>query len=266
MLNLGTIAATVFSFKHSQLALPALLLFIISGSFRAYSRGTLAEILSIGRIVCAFGAGWFLRGHLTAIVPLKGILGEVAGFYGIFFLVYLGAGQGIALALKNHQPSMASKVLGAFIGGFEGLLIGMLVMVALSIAPGSSLAGNQPEIIKFISGSTEKMVAPVLPDQARNAVRAVKTMTRLSQGIDPEKVDGKVVMEVMQPLAEMPEIIEVQNNPEIQQLVQQRDIAGLIKHPALQKLMENPNLQQKMLDLDWEKLERALGQQNSQEP
>jgi hypothetical protein len=73
-------------------------------------------------------------------------------------------------------------------------------------------------------------------------------------------------MEVMQPLAEMPEIIEVQNNPEIQQLVQQRDIAGLIKHPALQKLMENPNLQQKMLDLDWEKLERALGQQNSQEP
>lgn len=266
LLNLGTIAATIFSLKHPQLALPALLLFIITGAFRAYARGTLAEMLSIGRIVCAFAAGWFLRGQLQPILPLKGILGEIGGFYGIFFLVYLVSGQGIALALKNHQPSMTSKVLGAFIGSFEGLLIGMLVMVALSMVPGSSLADNQPEIIKFIGGSTEKIVAPVLPDQARNAVRAVKTMTRLSQGIDPEKVDGKTIVEVMKPLAEMPEVVEIQNNPEIQHLIQQRDIAGLIKHPAMQKLMENPNLQQKMLDLDWKRLERALGENEIHEP
>lgn len=258
LLNLATIALTAFAFKNSSLALPALALFIISGSCKAYLKGTLAELLSLARIAGAFAAAWFFRGHAAQMLPVKGLLGEIAGFYAIFFLVYLGAGQGIALALKNHEPSMASKTLGAFIGAFEGLLIGLMVMVALTMAPGSSLAENPPEILSFISGSTEKIVAPILPEQAGNAVLAMKTMSRISQGIDPEKVDAQAVMEVMQPLAEMPEVVEIQSNPEVQRLLEQRDMAGLMRHPALRKLLENPELQQKMLNLDWKKLERAM--------
>lgn len=155
---------------------------------------------------------------------------------------------------------MASKLLGSFIGAFEGLLIGLMVLLAIGMVPGSSLADNPPEMLRFVSGSTEKIIAPIIPDEAGNAVRAVKTMSRMAKGIDPEKVDSQAVMEVMQPLAEMPEIMEMQNNPEVQKLIEQRDIAGLVRHPALRKIMENPELQQKMLNLDWKKLERALGQ------
>ncbi|MEW6711175.1 MAG: hypothetical protein AB1403_15215, partial [Candidatus Riflebacteria bacterium] len=126
-------------------------------------------------------------------------------------------------------------------------------------------AEDQPWLFKTISGSAENIVAPILPAEAGNAVTAVKTMGKIAKGIDPAKVDVQAVQEVMRPIAEIPEVREVQSNEEIQKLIAEKNFARLIKHPAMQKLLENQDLQKKLLELDWKKLEKAVGN-NSQEP
>lgn len=263
LLNLSAVLVAVGAYFHSAVLLPSLAVFIIAGAYRAYIKGTLAELLSFLRIGLAFAIAWFFKSEASTILPIKGLYGEIASFYSLFLITYILAGQAIGLALKNHFPSKASQFLGALIGAFEGLLIGLFVFVAMSLLPESSLSRNPPDALKFISGSVEKIVAPIMPEQASNAVRAIKTMGKLSQGIDPAKVDSRTLAEVMQPIAQLPEVREVQNNPVVQQLVAQKDIPRLIQHPAVKKLFESPQLRQKMLELDWKKLERALGQKPS---
>jgi hypothetical protein len=134
----------------------------------------------------------------------------------------------------------------------------MLIFVALTIVPGSRLAEHQPQYLKDLTGSTEKILTPLLPDNANKAVKAMKTMSRLSKGIDPQKVDIEKMSKLMRPVAEMPEMQEVQNNPEVQQLIGEKNMRGLFKHPAVRKLIENPQLQEKIMNLDWEQLEQAI--------
>jgi hypothetical protein len=64
----------------------------------------------------------------------------------------------------------------------------------------------------------------------------------------------------------MDEIAQLQNNPEIQRLLENRDFPALIRHPAIKNLFENPALQEKILNLDWKRIEKALHSGQNQEP
>ncbi len=266
LVNLGTIVVTFAAYKNRDLLLIALAMFIFSSGFKAFYQGALAELLSLARLAVSFLAAWLFKAEIANLLPIKGILGEIAGFYSLFILIYLAAGQGIKHALKEHEPSRTSKIFGAGIGAFEGLLIGLFVFFAMSLVPGSSLSENPPEFISKLFGSTEKIVAPMLPEKAGNAVQAMKTMSRISRKLDPAKVDQIELAEAMRPLAEMDEITQLQSNPEIQRLLENRDFPALIRHPALKNLLENPSLQEKIMNLDWKRIEKALHSGQNQEP
>ncbi len=265
LLNLATIVLTIGSFKNPELLLPALLMFVVAGAFRAYLKGILAEFLSFARLAVAFAIAWIFKADFTPVLQIKGIFGEIAGFYSLFLLIYISSGYGISIAMKDHHPSMPSKLLASLAGAFEGMLIGLFVLLAISMVPGNRIAEDQPWLFKTISGSAENIVAPILPAKAGNAVTAVKTMGKIAKGIDPAKVDVQAVHEVMRPIAEIPEVREVQSNEEIQKLIAEKNFVRLIKHPAMQKLLENQDLQKKLMELDWKKLEKAFGN-NPQKP
>jgi hypothetical protein len=118
----------------------------------------------------------------------------------------------------------------------------------------------------MITGSTEKIISPLIPEEAGKAVRAIKTMSRLSQGIDPEKVDRGEIIEVMKPLSSLPEIQKIQTDEQLQKLVREKDFKKLFKHPTIRKLMQNPELQNKVMNLDWARLERALNKARTANP
>ncbi|MEW6712190.1 MAG: hypothetical protein AB1403_20385, partial [Candidatus Riflebacteria bacterium] len=98
LLNLATIGLTIGSFKNPELLLPALLMFVVAGAFRAYLKGILAEFLSFARLAVAFAIAWIFKADFAPVLQIKGIFGEIAGFYSLFLLIYLSSGYGISIA------------------------------------------------------------------------------------------------------------------------------------------------------------------------
>ncbi|MDN5278000.1 MAG: Colicin production protein [Clostridiales bacterium] len=266
ILTLSAASFAAYSYYQPNMMLVAIGLFVFSAAFKAYQRGMLAELLSYGRLIGAFMLGWFFKAPVGTLIGVNGIFASIAGFYLLFFCSYLLAGWFIKTILKNHEPSMPSRFLGAIAGGFEGLVISLFVFIAMTLIPGSQLASHQPEFLKMITGSTEKIISPLIPEEAGKAVRAIKTMSRLSQGIDPEKVDRGEIIEVMKPLSSLPEIQKIQTDEQLQKLVREKDFKKLFKHPTIRKLMQNPELQNKVMNLDWARLERALNKARTANP
>lgn len=265
-LSVASILLAIAAFKLPFLMLPAILLFILSSSLKAFRKGILAELLSFVKLAGAFALGWYFKIEAGQLLNIKGIFSSIVGFYAIFLTIFFATGKLISAALRNHQPSLPSRLLAAFAGAFEGLILGTFTFFAMTMIPGSQLAEHQPGFLKDLTGSTEKMIAPLLPKEASNAIRAVKTMSQLSKGVDPSKIDREELLTVMQPISQIPEIQKIQNDPEIQKLIAKKDFPRLLRHPTIVKLMENPDLQGKLLGLDWKRLDKALNQGESHAP
>ncbi len=258
LISCAAIGMAVLSYGTPAFMFPAILLLILASAIKSWQKGIFICLLSYLRLVLAFGAGWLFKTEIGQLLNITGIFRDIAGFYATFLGLYFILGRMIKMIARSNQPAIFSKILGSIAGGFEGLVFGMLIFVALTIVPGSQLAEHQPQYLKDLTGSTEKILTPLLPDNANKAVKAMKTMSRLSKGIDPQKVDIEKMSKLMRPVAEMPEMQEVQNNPEVQQLIAEKNMRGLFKHPAVRKLIENPQLQEKIMNLDWEQLEQAI--------
>ncbi|GAB4274762.1 MAG: hypothetical protein Kow0029_15320 [Candidatus Rifleibacteriota bacterium] len=258
LLTLAAMSFAAISFTKPAMMLPAIVLFVLSTSLKAYQKGIIAELMAFVRLGAAFTIAWYFKMEAAKLLNLSGILSQIAGFYAVFLLSYPLLGQLVKILMQNHEPSMASKLLGAFTGGFEGLLLGALIFCAMTIIPGSQLAEHQPLFLKELIGSTEKIVAPILPEEATKAIQAAKTMSRLSKGVDPNKVDRLELAETLKPITELPEVKAIQSDPEFQKIVAQKDLKKILNHPKVMKLMESPELQKKFLQIDWQRLERAL--------
>jgi uncharacterized membrane protein required for colicin V production len=258
LIGLSAIVLAVFSYHMAVLIIPALVLLTANSAFKAWNKGIFLSLMSYVRLIFAFGLGWLFKTEAGLLFGIKGFLRDIAGFYALFFLSYFVIGRMIAVMEKKFRPGSISRFFGAIAGGFEGFIIGIFIFLAMTMIPGSDLIEHQPEFLISIAGSAKNLVSPLVPEKAKQVLEAVQTMTKLSGKINPEKIDQEKVYTIMQPIAEMPEIIEVQNNPEIQRMIATKNFSGLLKHPAMLKLLENPELQDKIINLDWKGLEKAV--------
>ncbi|MGM0599594.1 MAG: CvpA family protein [Candidatus Rifleibacteriota bacterium] len=244
--------------------IPAILMFIVASTIKAYQHGLIKELLAYIKLITAFFAGWFLKAQVGSLLPVPGLFSSIAGFYLVFLLVFLLFPLLARLITPRSEPGSISKIFAAFAGALEGLVLGLIIFIALTLIPGSDLADHQPPLLRSLTSKASQVIEPMLPAKAGKTIKAVKTMTRISKGgIDPKKVDRQELIEVFKPLSTIPEIKQIQNDPELRKLIAEKQIKKIIKHPAIQNLAKNPELQEKVLQIDWERLERALGKSSN---
>jgi uncharacterized membrane protein required for colicin V production len=236
------------------------LILTIASAIKAYQKGIIKELLAYIKLILAFVAGWFFKGQVGALLPVPGLFASIAGFYLVFLSVFLLFPLAARFITPEKEPGSLSKLFAALAGAIEGLALGMILFIALTIIPGSDLANHQPPLLKSLTSKASKALEPMLPAKAGKTIKAVKTMTRISRGgIDPKKVNREELAEVFKPLNDIPEIKQIQNDPELRKLIAEKQIKKIIKHPAIEKLARNPELQEKFLQIDWNRLEHALG-------
>lgn len=236
----------------------AIALSFIASIYRAFQQGIINESMAILRIIATFALAWFLAETVGQALGLPGFFATMTGFYLTFFVTFIVTGKIIVYLRSDQQPSIVEKLLGGFVGCFEGILMAWLIVITVSTIPGSQLQKHYPGFFTQFTRPVENMLAPVLPEQAGDAVKVMKSAQRIAQNFKPEKVDRAALQEILTPIAEMPEIAELQNDQSVREMVEKKDFAALIGHPALRKLLESPELQQKIKNMDWAKLEQAL--------
>ncbi len=259
-LSISSITLGVHSLSQPPYIFAAAGCMFLSCTLRAFNRGIFNEILSFLRLLGSFAIGWFFGKHAGEALGLPGILASISGFYLLFFLSFTFLGKLIAEIGKEKPLSMATKVLGAFAGAFEGIILAWVIVFSVYSLPNSKLPEYYPGLFERFSAPVENMLAPVLPEQAQSTMNAVKTAQKLIRGVDPQKVDRQALNEVIMPIAEMPEVKVLQNNSQVQQLIQNRDFKGLIQHPSVRSFLENKDVQQRLMNFDWQKLDKALNQ------
>jgi len=225
---------------------------------RSYQRGIVKETLSLLRITGSIALAWFVAESVGKAMGLPGLFATISGFYLTFFIGFLVSGKLINWFSLNKEPAIAEKLLGGFIGGFEGILVAWILLLALCALPNSQMSSYYPQLFSKFTGPIDKMLAPLLPEQANNAVHMMKAAQRVAKNFNPEKVDREALQEVFTPLAEMPEIMAIQQDQSIRELVEKKDFVALLNHPTLRNLLESKDVQEKLKNMDWEKLERAL--------
>jgi len=225
---------------------------------RAYQRGIVKESLAVLRIVGMLALAWFLAESVGKVLRLPGFLATLAGFYLTFFIGFLVSGKLISWFSSDEEPSIPEKLLGGLIGGFEGIIVAWILLLALCAMPNSKMANYYPEFFSQFTGPIDKMLAPVLPEQANNAVYMMKSAQKIAKNFDPEKVDRVALQEIFTPLVEMPEIMAIQQDESLRELVEKKDFRALLNHPTLRNLLESKEVQEKLKNMDWKRLERAL--------
>lgn len=260
LLSISSFLLMAASYKNHVYIVPAILILTAASAIKAYQKGILQEMMAYLKLFVAFMAGWLLKAQVGSILPVPALFSGIAGFYLVFLLTYLFFPLFARLVISKSSPGPASKFLGALAGALEGGILGIIIFIALTLIPGSDLADHQPPILRSLTSKAEKVIEPMLPEKASKTIKAIKTMTRISKGgIDPKKVDRKELTEVFKPLSTIPEVKEIQSDPELRSLIEKKQIKKLIKHPAIEKLAKSPELQEKILQIDWNRLEQALG-------
>ena len=225
---------------------------------RAYQRGIVKEAQAILRIVGSLILAWFLAETVGRALGFPGFLATITGFYITLFTGYLLSGLLINCFKTEEEPSIPEKILGGLVGGFEGVIVVWLLLLGLCALPNSQMASYYPRFFSRFTGPIDKMLAPVLPEQANSAVQLMKSAQRIASNFNPEKVDREALQEILTPLAEMPEIVAMQQDESLRKLVEKKDFMALLNHPALRNLLESREVQEKLKNMDWQKLERAL--------
>ncbi|NLF97575.1 MAG: CvpA family protein [Candidatus Riflebacteria bacterium] len=225
---------------------------------RAYQRGIYRELVTLLRFFGSLGLGWYLSAEVGKALGLPAMVASISGFYLTFISLYLVSGALIRwFSKKGAELSIPEKILGGLLGGFEGVILAWILIFTLSLLPRSKISAYYPQLTQF-TGPVENMLAPIMPEEAAQTVQMVKSMQRITQNFKPEKVDKVALQEIMLPLAEMPELVALQEDESIQKLIESRDFQGLVNHPTLRNFLESEELRQRMQSIDLKKLERAL--------
>lgn len=225
---------------------------------RACRRGIFREFFTLLRFIGSLLLAWYFSAAVGSMLGLPLMLAAISGFYLIFLVLFLGSGFLSKFFISNKEEiSIPAKLLGAMLGGFEGVIVAWILVFTLAMLPNSRLADYYSEFSQF-SAPVENMLAPIIPEQAAQSIELVKTVQRISSNFKPEKVDRQALQEIITPLAEMPEITALQEDAGIRELVENRDFKGLLNHPALRNFLESEELRQRMQNIDLKKLERAL--------
>jgi uncharacterized membrane protein required for colicin V production len=226
--------------------------------FRAYRRGIYLEFVTLLRFFGSLTLGWYLSADVGRALGLPLMLATVSGFYLTFITLYLVSGALIKrYSKKDAEPSIPEKILGALLGGFEGIILAWVLVFTLSLLPNSKVSEYYPQFSQF-TGPVENMLAPVMPEEAAQTVQMVKTVQRITQNFKPEKVDRAALQEIILPLAEMPEMVALQEDESLRKLIEKRDFQAMLNHPALRNFLESEELRNRMQNIDLKRLERAL--------
>jgi len=225
---------------------------------RAYQRGIYRELITLLRFFGSLTLGWYFSAEVGRLLGLPAMVAAISGFYITFISLYLLSGLLIRIfSKKTKDLAIAEKLLGGLLGGLEGVILTWVLVFTLSLLPGSKISEYYPQFSQF-TGPVENMLAPIMPEEAAQTVQMVKSVQRITQNFKPEKVDKAALQEILLPLAEMPELVALQQDESLQKLVEERDFQGMLNHPAMRNLLESEELRQRMQNIDLKKLERAL--------
>ena len=252
------IASAWQAFSEPSYIIATALFTVAACILRAYQRGIYRELITLLRFFGSLALGWYLSVEVGRALGLPLMLASVSGFYLTFISLYLISGALIKwFSKKGEELSIPEKLLGGLLGGFEGIILAWVLIFTLSLLPGSKVAEYYPQLTQF-TGPVENMLAPIMPEEAAQTVQMVKSVQRITQNFKPEKVDKEALQEILLPLAEMPELVALQQDESIQKLIESRDFQGLVNHPTLRNFLESEELRQRMQTIDLKKLERAL--------
>lgn len=255
----GLVIASAWQAFYEPPYIIATALFTLSACvLRAYQRGIYRELFTLLRFFGSLGLGWYLSADVGKLLGLPAMVAGISGFYITFISLYLLSGLLMKIfGKKTEELAIAEKLLGGLLGGFEGIILAWVLIFTLSLLPGSRISEYFPQLAQF-TGPVENMLAPIMPEEAAQTVQMVKSVQKITQNFKPEKVDKAALQEILLPLAEMPELVALQEDESIQKLIESRDFQGLVNHPALRNFLESEELRQRMQSIDLKRLERAL--------
>lgn len=258
LIGIMGISLAVLSLRFPVLIIAGMACIILSSSLKAFNKGVGAQLFSLTRFFGSIALGYIFHAQAGAFLGLGGLGATVAGFYLIFFSVFIGLTILFSLVFKKGRPSIHAKLLGGLVGFFEGIIISWFVFISLTLIPGSKLSEYNPELIKALTGSTEKMLAPLLPTEANDAINAIKVARQLSHQLDPKKVDINKIQQTLEPISGLPQVIAIQQNPKTQAMIKERDFKGLMSSKEFQNLISSPEVQEAIKQIDWVELQKAL--------
>lgn len=258
LINILGISLAILSLQFPILIIPGIACITFSSSLKAFKKGVGAQLFSLSRFFVSIMLGYLFHAQAGAFLGLKGLGATVSGFYLVFFFVFILLTGAFSLMFKKSRPSIYAQLLGALMGFFEGIIISWFIFISLTLVPGSKLSEFNPELIKTLTGSTEKMLAPLLPAEANEAINAIKVARQLSHKLDPKKVDMKKIQQTLEPIAQLPQIIAIQQNPKTQTMLQERNFKGLMASKEFQDLINSPDVQEAIKQIDWVELQKAL--------
>lgn len=259
MILVALIVATAWkAVSEPSLILASIILTISTCIFRAYQRGIYREFFTLLRFFGSLTVGWYLSADVGEALGLPVMLAAISGFYLTFIGLFLISGALIKwFSPEKKELSVPTKMLGGLLGGFEGLIIAWLLVFTVAMLPGSKLADYYHEFAQF-TRPIENMLTPIMPEEAVHTVEMVKTVQRVTRNFKPENVDRAALQEILMPLAEMPEIITLQQDEGLRELIRERNFKAVLNYPALRNFLESEELRTKMQSIDLKKLERAL--------
>ncbi len=251
------IASAWLAISEPIYILATIVLTIAACIYRAYQRGIYREFFTLLRFFGSLTIGWYFSADIGKALGLPVMLATVSGFYLTFISLYILSGVLIKwLRPEKKELSVPVKILGGLLGGFEGIIVAWLLVLAVSMLPGSRLADYHE--FTLLTRPVEDMLMPIMPAEALNTVEMVRTVQRVTKNFKPEKVDRAALQEILMPLAEMPEIIALQQDESLRHLIENRDFKAVLNHPALRSFLESEELRTKMQSIDLKELERAL--------
>ena len=217
-------------------------------AFRGYQNGLLKSVSRIVSLLAGYACAVLFTADFAhgigSQLGLHGIIGMVVSgmilFFGASMFVGLVFWVVSKVLFENEKPSLASNLGGAAVGSLIGVLLGIVMVWALSFARDMNITGasstasvHEPSGIENLANrvagsavSTALSMGPAGPEMARFSAALLESPGEIAQ-------HGQRLMKG-------PELKALVQNPDNQQVLNSGDINALQKLPAFRALSKNP--------------------------
>ncbi len=228
-----------------------LVAFCLMGLINGYRRGVGLEMIKLGGAIVGGVAAVFLvpwlGGYLSTSTGMTYISAHVWAFVaaGLLILLLTDLPARVVGRLRPSAPERSSRVVGAGFGLLRNLLIAALLAGLIQYYPG------------LWSGLESRAFAPTYDATLEPAVQGGLgedhlIFTGREMLGDPEMVDR---------VAESPEIQELADNPKVQALIEDQAIRRAAREGDYAKLANDPRVNELLKDPEFRrKVQRAMRQ------
>ncbi|MBF0500329.1 MAG: CvpA family protein [Candidatus Riflebacteria bacterium] len=214
-------------------------------SFVGYQRGGVKEISSVIRFGVAVFLAYLFGGRIGEIFGLRGVLGHVVGFYGLFLILFLSAGLIFRhLFSDGTPPGSIDRFFGIILGGIEGLALGLFVAWISGMVPGAPV--NSP-----LSALAGRVIDPLLMNQ-KGIIPIMKLARDCRNGIDPEKIDMEKVRRETAPIIQNPALRNITDDPVLKERIRLKDFGAVMKDKKIRDLLSDPEFKKSMDSINWD--------------